>query len=133
MATDTTLEKRPPTTVQAERMREGRTYVPQVDILEQPDKLLLYADMPGVRREDLDITYERGLLTVHGKVAPRDEPPRAARLLREYGVGDWFRSFEIGEGIDAAKIEAELTDGVLTLHLPKAQRLMPRKIAVKTA
>jgi HSP20 family protein len=52
-------------------------------------------------------------------------------LLREYGVGDFRRTFQIGEGIDAAKIAAELREGVLTVHLPKAPELMPRKIAVK--
>jgi len=133
MATDTTMDKRSATAAGPERVRGGRTYVPNVDILEQADRLLLMADMPGVRREDLDITYERGLLAVHGKVAPRPGPENATRLTSEYGVGDWYRSFEIGEGIDASKIEAELTNGVLTLHLPKAPQLMPRKIAVKAS
>jgi len=133
MATETTIEKRETQTTQPERVRAGRTYIPSVDIIEQPDKLLLLADVPGARRDDLDISYEGGLLTIHAKVTPRQEPRSATCLLREYGVGDFYRSFEVGEGIDANKIEAELHDGVLTLHLPKAQALLPRKIAVKAS
>ena len=51
-------------------------------------------------------------------------------LLREYGVGDYYRSFQVSEAIDAGKISAEYADGVLTLHLPKAEAVKPRKIAV---
>lgn len=135
MANETSIEKRETQEVQQvqpERMRAGRTYIPNVDIIEQDDKLLLLADMPGVKPDGVDIQYERGELTIHGKVAPRQDPENTNYLLREYGVGDFYRVFQIGEGIDADKIEAELRDGVLTLHLPKAQELMPRKIALKT-
>ena len=51
-------------------------------------------------------------------------------FLREYGVGDYYRSFQISEAIDAGKISAEYADGVLTLHLPKTEAVKPRKIAV---
>lgn len=132
MAEQTTIEKRQTQEVQTERIRGGRTYLPNVDIIEHDDKFLLLADLPGVKPEDLDIQYERGQLTIHGKVAQRQDPERTEYLLREYGVGDFYRSFEIGEGIDSNKIEAELRDGVLTLHLPKSQELRPRRIALKT-
>ncbi len=133
MADETTIQKRETQDVQTERIRSGRTYIPNVDIVEHNDKFLLLADMPGVRSDDLDINYERGQLTIHGKVATRQDPEKTEYLLREYGVGDFYRSFQIGEGIDANKIEAELHDGVLTLHLPKSQELVPRKITLKTA
>jgi HSP20 family protein len=131
MPNETTIEKRQTQQSQPERLRGGLAFVPSVDIVEERDKLLLLADMPGVRPGDLDITYERGTLTVHGRVAPRQDLEQTNYLLREYGVGDFCRSFHIGEGIDASKIEAELHDGVLTLHLPKSQELLPRKIALK--
>lgn len=117
----------------AERTRDARTYVPNVDIVEQADGLLLVADMPGVRAEDVDIQYEQGLLTIQGRVQARhDDVGPDQYMLREYGVGDFYRSFRVGEGVDIDKIRAELKNGVMTLHLPKAEALKPRKISVKT-
>lgn len=133
MTTDTNLEKcacEP--TQQVERIRAGRTYIPQVDIVEQDDRLLLLADMPGVKPDQLEITYERGELTIYGQVTPRQDPAQNGNYVqREYGVGDFYRAFQVGEGIDASGINAELKDGVLTLHLPKTKAAVPRKIAVK--
>lgn len=130
MANDTTIQKSEAQAIQTERMRGGPTYVPAVDIVESPDEVLLVADMPGVQADSVDIQYERGQLTLLGKIEPREQPGN--RLRREYGVGDFHRVFHVGEGIDANKIEAELADGVLTLHLPKSEALTPRKIAVKS-
>ncbi|GBD36809.1 Spore protein SP21 [bacterium HR36] len=105
------------------------TYSPRVDVVETADELVLYADLPGVRPEDLDIRYENGELTLHGKVQPRLE--KGEFLLREYGVGDFYRTFTIGEEIDSDKISAELKQGVLVLHLPKHEAIKPKRIAVK--
>jgi len=132
MADETAIEKRETQDLQpTERMRSGRTYVPNVDILENNEKLLLLADMPGVKSDDLDIRYEHGELVVHGSVQPRQDAEQGNYMLREYGVGDYYRAFQVGEGIDSSKIEAELQDGVLMLHLPKSEQVMPRKISVK--
>jgi len=133
MATDTTMQKCETTACTPERVHGGRTYIPAVDIVEMPEELLLLADMPGVKAADLSVNYERGLLTLHGRVTPRQDASTTDFLLGEYGVGDFMRSFQIGEGVDSARIQAELKDGVLTLHLPKKQEVLPRKIAVKTA
>lgn len=131
MAAETSIEKREAQTIQPERIESGRTYVPRVDIIEQDDELLLLADMPGVRPDDVDIRYERGELTIHGRVQPRQGPAQVNYLICEYGVGDFWRVFGVGEGLDSNRIEAELKDGVLTVHLPKTQAMRPRKIAVK--
>jgi HSP20 family molecular chaperone IbpA len=116
----------------AERVRPGRTYVPGVDIVENEKELLLMADIPGVTAENLSVDFERGLLTIHGEVAPRQDAEKSRFVIREYGVGDYCRTFQIGEAIDSTKIEAELRDGVLTLRLPKREEVLPRKIVVKT-
>lgn len=130
MSDTTTLEKRVAAANQPERIRNGRTYIPPVDIIEKHDELLLLADVPGAKAEGIDIHYERGELTLTARVDPR-QPEPAEWLCREYGVGDFVRTFRIGEGIDPAKIAAEVTGGVLTLHLPKAEAAKTRKIAVK--
>ena len=112
-----------------EAPRGRRTYSPSVDILETKDELLLVADMPGVVSENIDIHFENGELFLHGKVAPRQAPDQSY-VVHEYGTGDYYRVFTINETIDAEKINAEYKDGVLTLHLPKAESAKPRKIAV---
>lgn len=132
MAEETAMEKRENQEMQmTERMRAGRTYIPNVDIVENDKQLMLLADMPGVKSDDLDIRYENGELSVHGRVTPRQNVESGNYLLCEYGVGDFYRSFQVGESIDASRIEAELHDGVLRLHLPKTEQAVPRKISVK--
>ena len=127
------IEKRETTTTEVEPTHGGRTYVPTVDIVENKDELLLIADVPGATRDGVDIDYERGRLTVQARVEPRQSPERTNYALQEYGVGDFSRSFQVGEGIDAGKIHAEIAEGVLTVHLPKAAELKPRRIEVTSA
>lgn len=119
-------------TAVAERTRSGRTYRPDVDILEQQDELLVVADVPGAARDAIDVKFEDGMLEIYAAVAPRLEDGRTC-LLQEYDVGDYYRSFQVSEAIDAGKISAEYADGVLTLHLPKAEAVKARKIAIRGA
>jgi HSP20 family protein len=70
-----------------------------------------------------------GELSLYGKVQPRQAP--AEYLDEEYGVGDFYRSFAIAPEIDADEIAAEYRDGVLTIHLPKQERVKPKRIAVQ--
>jgi|SRR6185437_10052628 len=114
----------------AERTRTGRFYRPNVDILETPDELLLFADMPGAKSGEIDIRFEDGELAIYGPAATRQEADKSF-LLVEYGVGDFYRTFRVSEQIDASKIQAEYRDGVLCLHLPKVEAVKPRKIAVQ--
>lgn len=113
-----------------EQIRNGLTFTPRVDILETRDELLLFADLPGVKPEDLDVRFEKDELTIHGKCAPRHEDVNY--LSYEYGVGDFYRAFTISEAVDADKIAAELRDGVLTVRLPKSEKVKPRKIQIKS-
>lgn len=132
MANEGKIEKREGgELVQAEHTRGGRVYRPHVDIIEQSDELLLLADVPGARAEDVEVNVERGVLSVYARVNPRQDEDSTHYLFREYGVGGYARSFQVGEGVDAAGIEAKCADGVLTLRLPKAAALKPKKIAVK--
>lgn len=106
------------------------TFVPRFDIWEGEDELLLYGDLPGVSAEDLNIRFENRELTIHGVVAGRHE---GEFLYGEYDVGDFHRTFTVGEAIDAEKISAEMHDGVLTLHLPKSEKIKPRRIRVQAS
>ncbi len=132
MATKTTeMQKKPQAEVsRAERTRSGRAYLPNVDIIERKDELLVLADVPGAAPGDIDIHFENGTLEIYAKVPPRNR--ESGRIvLQEYGIGDFHRVFEVSEAVDAARIHAECADGVLTLHLPKVEAVKPRKIAVK--
>ena len=113
----------------AERTRSGCCYRPNVDILEKGDELLVLADVPGARSDSIDVKFEDGMLEIQAAIEPRECDGHTC-LLHEYDVGDYYRSFQVSEAIDAGKISAQYADGVLTLHLPKAEALKPRKIAV---
>lgn len=111
-----------------ERTQSGNAYTPRFDIWETDAELILYGDLPGVTAESLSVEFENDLLTIHGKVEARhaDLP----LVYGEYGIGDYHRTFAIGESIDPARIAAELRGGVLTLHLPKTRAAKPRRIEV---
>jgi HSP20 family molecular chaperone IbpA len=114
----------------AERTRAKRLYTPAVDIIESREDLLLVADMPGVDENSVDITLEKDILTVYGKVEP--EVPQHHRLVSsEYGIGDYQRSFTLSDEIDRERIKAGVKDGVLRLTLPKAEKAKTRRIPVK--
>ncbi len=114
----------------AEGTRDVPVYIPAVDIYESEDALVLVADMPGVGSDNVSIDIRDNQLTLRGTI--QLEPGDKERLLlQEYGVGDYFREFALGRTIDQAKIEAAMKDGVLTLTLPKADIVKPRKITVK--
>jgi HSP20 family protein len=113
-----------------ELTRSGLCYRPQVDILENAGELTVLADVPGASPDGIDVKFEDGTLAVHARVAPRNE--EVDFLVREYGVGDFYRTFEVNESVDPDRIYAQYADGVLTIHLPKTEAAKPRKIPVKT-
>ncbi len=113
----------------AEPFRTRPTLAPAVDVYENPEEVLLVADLPGVEPAGLSLSFEAGQLTLEGK---RKEGDRAA-LAGDGRSYDYRRSFLLPEGIDASKIAAELKAGILKVHLPKAEPVRPRKIAVSAS
>jgi HSP20 family protein len=112
------------------RERPRATFTPPVDILENDQELVIHADMPGLKPDDIQLQFENGLLTVEGNVV--DRYGDGTRLLHsEYGVGDFQRQFRISEVIDPDAISADYADGVLTVRLPKVAAAQPRRIAVQ--
>ncbi len=102
---------------------------PPIDIYETADGLVLYADLPGVTVEGLELQVQDNRLTLFGRVQRRD-PDDAAILHQEYQVGDFLRSFILSDEVDHERIHAKLTNGVLRVELPKAPRAKPRRIEV---
>jgi len=107
----------------------GSVSRPAVDILETADEVLIFADMPGVKSEDVDVRFENSELTIHGRRSCLRNERRA--VLCEYEQSHTHRTFRLTEDIAADRIHADLKNGLLTVHLPKAESAKPRKIAVK--
>ncbi len=116
----------------AEVTKSAASFRANLDVLETDDEFLVLADVPGSTSDQIDINFEDGTLSVCAGVKAR-RATGFKRLIQEYGVGEFVRSLRLGEGIDSAKISAELKDGVLTLRLPKAETAKPRTIKVQMA
>lgn len=118
-------------TTALEQTRPGPVFVPAVDIFDEDGNITVLADMPGVKPEKLTIDLHENVLTMTGD-ADTAEGEDEDELIREYHVGRYYRQFTVSDNIDQEKIEANLTDGVLRLVLPKAEASKPRQIAIKT-
>src|SRR5262245_1599169 len=116
--------------VRPDKTRGAVHFVPRVDICETANELWLFADLPGVKPEDVDLHYEKGELTLFAHVKPRGSES-ARLLLREHHAGDFYRAFHIHESIDSARIEASCKNGMLSVRLPKVEAAKPRQIAVR--
>ena len=103
---------------------------PLVDIIEDANEFIIIADMPGASPETVDVQYDNGELTIIGEEVVDGETEDFACVCSQFEPGNYFRSFQIGEGINADHISADYSDGVLTVHLPKRAEVQPRKIAV---
>ena len=114
----------------AEHTRGGTYYRPNVDIYELPAELVVKADMPGAKMDEIDIQFEDGSLVIHARLPARQEK-QGPFSRKEYGVGDYYRTFRVSEQIDASRISADYSAGILTLHLPKTEAVKPRKIQVE--
>lgn len=130
---DTAIQKRDAQQVNIpDRIDQSATFTPLVDIFETNDEFIFQADLPGVKAGDIDVSYERGLLTISGKVQPR-QTEQTRYLWQEYDVGNFYRQFTINTEINQEGIRADLKNGVLTLHVPKAESARARKIEIRTA
>ena len=113
-----------------ERTRDRDVFSPYVDIYEDEDGLVLVADMPGVPPDRVDVRVDNGSLTLRGDV-PDLALEGGQPIYAEYKTGDYERTFTISEAVDTERIEAAMSDGVLTLRLPKLARVKQRRIEVK--
>lgn len=105
---------------------------PAVRIAEHDAAFDLVADLPGVKADAVEVTIERGVLTLRGSAASR-RPDQGEQLWSEFDAGIFERSFELPAGIDADHITATTSNGQVRLTLPKQKTAQPRRIAVTTA
>lgn len=109
---------------------QGRFYTPLTDIYESGDALFVVMEVPGVDKDDLEVQLEQDRLSVQARISL--EPYSNMKpLYTEYGVGHFARSFRLSNTIDRDAISATITDGVLTLKLPKIEQAASRKIEVR--
>ena len=111
-----------------ERVKQRLTAAPRVDVYENANELLIVADVPGATKETVNVQLDKGQLTIE---ATRGPVPEGSPLVEEYRLADYTRVFAIPLGIDASKIDAQLSSGVLRLRLPKSEALKPRRIDVR--
>ncbi|KHE94111.1 MAG: Hsp20/alpha crystallin family protein [Candidatus Scalindua rubra] len=113
-----------------ERTVSGKYYIPKTDIAETEKSLVVTMDVPGVRKKNVNITLENNNLEVDAKI---DHTPyeNLNPVYTEYNVGHYTRRFTVSNIIDTARIDANLSDGVLILTLPKAEKSLPKKIEIK--
>ena len=102
-----------------------------LDVIEQEDEYQVKASVPGINPDDLEITFTDNVLTIKGETKAEEEVKEANYHLRERRYGTFTRSLSLGSRINADKIQANYENGVLTLHLPKAEEVKPKRIAIK--
>ncbi|MFU8769640.1 MAG: Hsp20/alpha crystallin family protein [Desulfotignum sp.] len=113
-----------------EKTRELYEAAPAVDIYENEDEILLYADMPGVAKDEISVNVDNGRLSLSGI---RKLETSGAASWEEFGDVEFVRNFSVPQTIDVEKVKAELKNGVLTLHMPKSEAAKPRQVEIKTA
>jgi HSP20 family protein len=113
-----------------ESTRPMRAFLPTTDIFETDEALTMLLEMPGVDRENIEISVESGVLTVEGKIN-FSKYEGLQPVYSEYNIGPFRRTFRISSRINQDQIRAEMQAGVITLVLPKAEEAKPRRIDVK--
>lgn len=109
----------------------GGTFVPPVDIVERGEDLLLFADLPGVALDDIDVSVENRTLTLTGERRDLAEVKDGTVFRNERPNGRFTRTFALPATVDVARISAEHKDGVLRVLLPKAEAARPRRIEIR--
>ena len=113
-----------------EKRKSLRTAVPDVDIYENDDEILVYADMPGVVKENVSVDIDNGTLSLKGT---RQVDTGGTANWMEFSDLEYARVFSVPQSIDMGRVTAELKDGVLKLHLPKSEEAKPHQIEIKAA
>jgi len=104
---------------------------PRLDVVERNGDFVVKAELPGVKKEDIDISVENGVLTISAESRSETEEKEGERVIRqERRYGKYLRSLRLGKAVDEKKVKASYKDGILELTLPKAEEVKPKKISV---
>ena len=109
------------------------SFMPRVDIKEKKDRLEVTAELPGVKKEDVELTLENGMLTLSAESHQEDKEEKDGKVIRqERRYGKYIRTFDVGNGVTDKDIEASFKDGILKLHVPLAKSRQPeaRRISI---
>jgi len=109
---------------------DTRNWAPAVDIREENDRFVLIADIPGVKREEVEVTLEEGVLSIKGERRAETEEAREGFHRKERVHGSFLRQFTLPDTVNTDSISATVTDGVLEIGIPKQAKPEPRKISV---
>jgi len=112
------------------RQESVQYYQPAADIRETNEEVVLTFDMPGVGKDDVDVTVDKGTLTVIGRVQKEED---GDAVYRETRIGDYKRQFTLHDDVDSDKIVGEMKDGVLTVRIAKPEAAKPKKIEILSA
>jgi HSP20 family protein len=104
-----------------------------LDVVEQEDQYLVKASLPGIKPEDIDITYNKGVLTIKAELKEENEKAEGQYHLRERRSGTFVRSISLPGSVKGDEIQADYNDGVLELRLPKSEEVKPKRIAIQSA
>ena len=124
------IEKRKQSEVVKTNTDQPTYYQPSTDVRETETHVVIQFDMPGVSSDNVDLTVEKGTLTVTGKADPEEQ---GTAIYRETHIGDYQRTFTLSEDVDTDKITAEMKAGVLTVKVAKAEKAQPRRVEIACA
>ncbi len=110
---------------------EDAAFAPHLDVSENKEEVVVVAELPGVKKEEVKISLEKGVLTIKGKREEDTTSGDARGLLREQRRGKFARMVRLPYEVDAAKVSAELSDGLLRIVLPKAEAARAHEITVR--
>lgn len=104
-----------------------------LDVTRTDDEVVVKASLPGVKKEDVDVTIADNVLTVRAEIAQEGEREEAGYLLRERRAGSFYRAVRLPETVDSEKATSSYADGVLTINLPKVEEKKARKLSITSA
>ncbi len=109
---------------------EGQSYLPKTDIIETVDGVTIWAEMPGVGNDAVDIVLEKNVLTIEGRIQEPAIPEGYGPKGHEYPLGHYYRTFKLSNEFDRDTIQAQMKNGVLSVTLPRHKEVAPKRIEV---